>query len=389
MGMHPVIRAFRDRCAAHGFPWREGESVLSQNPKLLFNISGGVVFEPVIASGQRPETCRVASCQTCLRTDGWDRVGVSGRHHLAFDMLGHFSLYEGDERVTKEVMIRTAWRFLVDDLALPVDRLSVTVHPADHVAQEVWQGVGAPAIIPQPGNTHEDPTGTKSGLRTEIQWQPMSPVGRALPPVELWNLVFTQFEGSDPFVRPLDRIAADSGMSLDRAVTAHEDRPDDYQNSLWVEVIAALRRAALSSGETQTRRLADLGRGAVTLIAAGLRPGHRGAAYVLRKIIREAALTCREVGLAWDRFSAIVGEHWLDPARHPSAAAVIVDETLRGEWGRFRRCLERGERICDDMLRERDGELSPEDLAHLHATFGYPPRLARRRQAAWRGEPND
>ena len=379
-----IGQTFRDHCRSFGFKWREGESVLSKNPKLLFNISGGVVFEGIIAAGSPPEIPRVASCQTCLRTDSWNRIGQSGRHHLAFDMLGHFSLYEANEIDTKELMIRTAWNFLIDRINLPSKRLAATVHPQDEVSRTIWEKIGIKKIFLFQDNTHIDPTRTKSGLRTEILWQFQE--NPALTEdihsyIELWNLVFTQFEGTKLFEQPMAFIAADSGMSADRAITAVEGHISDYENSRWQSIISRLKTRSQKFSNAEIYRLADMGRAVVVLIAAGLQPGNKAASYTLRKIIREAYLISEVIGLPLDEFSMIVGDYWLDADQRDRIDAVV--KTLKDEFSRFEYCLQKGRHICGKILQKQEGTLTADDLSYLAGTYGYPEQLAKKQQAQW------
>jgi len=349
-----------------GFQWQESVPIISANPKLLFNISGGVVFEDAISHGAIYEKTRIVSVQTCLRTDGWKEIGISGRHHLAFDMLGHFSLYEGKEQEVKDVMIESAWRYLTDCLGISPGSLSVTAHPQDTVSQEIWKRLGV-RIVFNDENITFTPTRNRCGVRTEIVWHNQN-TGRA---IELWNLVFTQFQGETLFTSPMEKIASDSGASIDRIVTAVECCDSDYENSSWKGVIASITEQSAVQEQSTMCRLADLGKAAVLLVSQGLKPGNKAADYVLRKLIREAYVICRQVSMPFDKFGTISGSHWIstDVARD-IISPIFAEEVLKFEQG-----LERGRKEYIKLISQKQGLLTGQDIEYLASTFGYPKAL--------------
>lgn len=345
-----------------GFKWQDSVPIVSSNPKLLFNISGGVVFEDVISHGATPENSRVVSVQTCLRTDGWEKIGRSGRHHLAFDMLGHFSLYDGDEAEVKNVMIESAWRYLTTCLGINPGTLSATVHPQDATSQKIWEKLGV-GTVRNDGNFTYTPTRNRCGVRTEIVWQNPD-TGKSM---ELWNLVFTEFQGDVLFQSPLEKIAADSGASIDRIVTAVECRPNDYENSNWKGVIDSIAGLSKISDQTIMCRLADLGKAAALLVSQGLRPGNKAADYVLRKLIREAFILCQQVSIPFDEFVAISGNQW--------SSAEAVKTVFAEEVSKFEKGLERGRKEYQKLTSRRNGPLVESDIEYLSSTFGFPKAL--------------
>lgn len=351
-----------------GFKWQDSVPILSANPKLLFNISGGVVFEDVISHGATPEDSRVVSVQTCLRTDGWEKIGFSGRHHLAFDMLGHFSLYEGKEAEVKGVMIESAWRYLTECLDISPSTLSATVHPQDATSQMVWKGLGV-RTVSNDGNVTYTPTRNRCGVRTEIVWE--NPGTRRS--MELWNLVFTEFQGESLFESPMEVIAADSGASIDRIVTAVECSRSDYENSNWKGVVDSIAELSKVKDRTVVCRLADLGKAAVLLVSQGLRPGNKAADYVLRKLIREAFILCQQTSIPFDEFVVISGNWW---ASAEAVQAVFTEEVLKFEKG-----LERGRREYQKLVSRSTGPLTEQDTEYLSSTFGFPKALIKLEEA--------
>lgn len=345
-----------------GFKWQDSVPIVSSNPKLLFNISGGVVFEDAISHGITPENGRVVSVQTCLRTDGWEKIGYSGRHHLAFDMLGHFSLYEGKEADVKDVMIESAWRYLTQCLGISPSTLSATVHPQDATSQRTWKKLGV-RTVSNDGNVTYTPTRNRCGVRTEIVWQNPG-TNRS---IELWNLVFTEFQGDILFESPLEMIAADSGASIDRIVTAIECSRSDYENSNWKGVVSSITERSKVQNQAIMCRLADLGKAAVLLVSQGLRPGNKAADYVLRKLIREAFILCRQTSIQFDEFAAISGNQW---SSADAVQAVFVEEVSKFEKG-----LERGKKEYQKLVSRKAGPLVESDIEYLASTFGFPRAL--------------
>lgn len=346
----------------YGFRWKESDPIVSLNQKLLFNISGGVVFEDAIARGLTANVPRISSIQTCLRTDGWEKIGISGRHHLVFDMLGHFSLYENNERIVKNLMIESAWQFLIDRAGINSRNLLATVHPQDAVSQKVWEGLGVKTISNNE-NVASIPSKTRCGLRTEIVWQ--DPETMKL--TELWNLVFTQFQGNTLFHSPMEKIAADSGASIDRIVTVIEHCSNNYENSLWKQVVQSLEKYSANHSYTKVCRLADLGKASTLLISQGLGPGNKVAEYVLRRIIREAYVICRQISLPFREFGVISSNYWVSVETTQNT----VLQVLTKEISKFEQSLVRGRREYLKLKSQKTGLLNEHDIKYLASTFGY------------------
>lgn len=349
-----------------GFQWQESVPIVSTNPKLLFNISGGIVFEDTISHGVIPEKTRVVSIQTCLRTDGWEKIGLSGRHHLAFDMLGHFSLYEGKEYEVKDTMIESAWRYLTACVNISPNTLSATVHPQDTTSHKIWEKLGV-GTISNDENITFTPTRNRCGVRTEIVWQNPS-TGRSM---ELWNLVFTEFQGEVLFESALERIAGDSGASIDRLITAIEGANSDYTNSEWKSIIEDLQGRARNSEWQKSCRLADLGKATVLLANEGLKPIHGNTAgYVLRKIIRNSYVTCRLLELDFPEFLVLSIERWLSSNKNVE----MIRQTVSEEIARFEKTLKRGHSKLISLYQKKK-RVSADDIDYLVSCYGYPKDL--------------
>jgi alanyl-tRNA synthetase len=348
----------RHHFGTFGFKWQDSVSIVSSNPKLLFNISGGVVFENMISYGTTTESTRVVSVQTCLRTDGWEKIGRSGRHHLVFDMLGHFSFYEGKEAEVKDVMIESAWRYLTACLNISPNKLLATVHPQDVTSQKIWKRLGVRTVSNDRNITYT-PTRNRCGVRTEIVWQNPD-TGKLM---ELWNLVFTEFQGEILFESPLELIAADSGASIDRIITAVECSRSNYENSNWKGVICSLAERSKVQDQVIMCRLADLGKAAVLLASQGLRPDNKAAGYVLRKLIRETFILCQQTSIPFDEFVAISGNQW---SSAEAVKTVFTEEVLK-----FEKSLERGRKEYQKFVSRRSGPLIKSDIEYLASTFGF------------------
>ncbi len=374
--MQNITEKFRQYFESHGFVWQPGTVICSENPKLLFNISGGVRFEQAIDSAVQQWPSRIASSQKCLRTDNWVKIGQSGRHHFAFEMLGHFCLYEFNEQATKQLMLETAWGFLTVTLGLPSSSLVVIVHPDDVTSRNIWRQIGVGNIREDIANINVSASHNKSGFRTEIAW--FAPIEQSEPSgklVELWNIVFTEFEGPEVMKQRMPIIAADSGMCLDRVLTAVELAASDYSNSLWKPLVQQLESCGFK--QPIANRLADVGRAITWLVTEDLEPGNKAAGYVLRKFIRESFALCSYESITFDDVADLWLSHWLENSAMDLTAYKHV-LVIGREVEQFRHALRAGERACARILKK--GKLTEEDLHFLSDTHGYPEALARRQQ---------
>ncbi len=253
-----------------------------EHSKLLFNISGGVIYQDELLEKKESTNKKIASIQKCIRTDNLKNIGISGRHHILFDMLGHFMFYAYDEKETKANFIKFAYTYLTKELCLDDKRIFVTAHPEDSVTLDIWTKLGKTNILKSEKNIFVSPYAEKSALRTEILWQKEDKTF-----VELWNLVFTQFNNKKIFNNPSAKIAADSGASLERIVSAIENKNNNYENSMWNKTVDFLRQSGQCSYDiTQYRKLADLSNATIELVQEHIQPGNKTQSYVLRKLMR-------------------------------------------------------------------------------------------------------
>ena len=278
-----IKERFKEYAIRNNFKYQDSMPIIApQNSKLLFNISGGVIFQDELLEKKNAVNKNVASIQKCLRTDNLNSIGVSGRHHILFNMLGHFMFYNANEKETKNTFIEFAYSFLTKELQLDDKRIFVTVHPDDIVTANVWKKLGKSNLIETNKNIFISPYANKSALRTEILWRKTD---NSL--VELWNLVFTQFDSKVPFEKTSIKIAADSGVSLERIVSAIENKNNNYENSMWNEYVNYIKKYGNGSYDiSQYRRIADLSNASIELIREGIQPGNKIQSYMLRKLMR-------------------------------------------------------------------------------------------------------
>ena len=370
--------------------------VPQNDPTLLFVNAGMVPFKNYFTGAETAPWPRATSSQKCVRAGGkhndLDNVGYTARHHTFFEMLGNFSF--GD--YFKDAAIEYAWELLTKEFALPAEKLLVTVYAEDEHAATLWKKIaGLPdekiiRIATSDNFWSMGDTGP-CGPCSEIFYDhgahipggpPGSPDEDGDRFVEIWNLVFMQFEqhaGGDRTDLPKPSI--DTGMGLERIAAVLQGVHDNYDIDLFRTLIAASRdlvggQGGASNGPSH-RVIADHLRSSSFLIADGVTPSNEGRGYVLRRIMRRAMRHAHLLGATdplMHRLAptliAEMGEAYPELRR---AEAAIVD-TLRQEEERFRRTLGRGMTLLDEAtasLNEGD-VLSGETAFKLYDTYGFP-----------------
>jgi alanyl-tRNA synthetase len=370
--------------------------VPQNDPTLLFVNAGMVPFKNYFTGAEAPPGPRAASSQKSVRAGGkhndLDNVGYTARHHTFFEMLGNFSF--GD--YFKERAIELAWELLTKEFALPVDKLLVTVYAEDDEAHGLWKKIaGLPdqkiiRIATSDNFWSMGDTGP-CGPCSEIFYDhgdhipggpPGSPDEDGDRFVEIWNLVFMQYEQlANGDRNNLPKPSIDTGMGLERIAAVLQGVHDNYDIDLFRAIIAASRDlvggAGGSSNGPSHRVIADHLRSSSFLIADGVTPSNEGRGYVLRRIMRRAMRHAHLLGAAdplMHRLAptliAQMGEAYPELKR---AEPAIVD-TLRQEEERFRRTLGRGMSLLDEAtagLGEGD-VLSGETAFKLYDTYGFP-----------------
>ena len=339
---------------------------------------------------------RAVTCQRCVRAGGkhndLDNVGYTARHHTFFEMLGNFSF--GD--YFKEESIEFAWEFLTEVLKLPQDRLWVTVHENDDEAEQIWvEKIGFdPARISRLGDDDNfwtmGDTGP-CGPSSEIFWDhgpdvpggpPGTPDGELDRYVEIWNLVFTQYDrDADGTLTPLPKQCVDTGMGLERLAAVMQGVHDNYDIDLFQALIS--RTAELLDhkdlGSPSLKVIADHIRSAVFLIADGVVPSNEGRGYVIRRIIRRALRHGHKLQSSGPFFHKLVAT--VVDSMGQAYPLIVgtkeqIERVLLKEEEQFELTLDHGMRILNDAMAEITGtEIPGEVVFKLYDTYGFPTDL--------------
>jgi alanyl-tRNA synthetase len=397
MSTADVRRAFLDYFRERGHTVVPSSSLVPRNdPTLLFTNAGMVQFKDVFLGKETRDYVRAVSSQRCVRAGGkhndLENVGYTTRHHTFFEMLGNFSF--GD--YFKREAIRYAWEFLTGRLQLDPARLWVSVYCDDDEAAAIWTqeiGVDAARVLRLGEDSNFWAMGDTGpcGPCSEIFYDhgpevPGGPPGSADEDgdryVEIWNLVFMQYErASDGTLTALPKPSVDTGAGLERLAAVMQGVHSNYDIDLFRELIAA---AAEATGSTERsspslRVIADHIRACSFLIVDGVMPSNEGPGYVLRRVIRRAVRHGYQLGQAQPFFYKIVpalaatmGSAFPELPR----AADQVARVLRQEEERFAETLAAGMLQFDARMREQGGGTVPGTLVFLlHDTYGFPPDL--------------
>ena len=366
------------------------------DPTLMFTNSGMVQFKNLFTGAERRDYTRAATSQRCVRAGGkhndLDNVGHTARHHTFFEMLGNFSF--GD--YFKEQAIPYAWELLTKEFEIDASKLLVTVYHTDEEAVEIWgKHVGLPderiiRIASDDNFWSMGPTGP-CGPCTEIFYDhgPDIPGGPPGSPeedgdrfIEIWNLVFMQYERfEDGTQRELEMQSIDTGMGLERVGALLQGRHDNYDTDLMRSLIEASAAATGHEpdgpGNLHHRVIADHLRSTSFLIADGVAPSNEGRGYVLRRIMRRAmrhaCLLGVEEPLMHRLVPTLVAQMGQAFPELPEAQP-LIEETLKLEETRFGKTLDRGLKLLDDEIEKLpDGADLPGGTAFkLYDTYGFP-----------------
>ncbi len=396
-GVNEIRATFLDYFAKAGHEVVPSSPLVPRNdPTLMFTNAGMVQFKNYFTGLEKPSYQRAASSQKCVRAGGkhndLDNVGYTARHHTFFEMLGNFSF--GD--YFKEEAIFHAWTLITREFGLDPKRLLVTVYADDDEAFGLWQkiaGLTDRKIIRIPTSDNfwqmgdTGPCGPCSEIffdHGEHIWggPPGSPEQDGDRFIEIWNLVFMQFEqvaGGDRTRLPKPSI--DTGMGLERIAAVLQGVHDNYDIDLFKALIRASVEATGVAAEGDARAshrvIADHLRATSFLIADGVLPSNEGRGYVLRRIMRRGMRHAHLLGarepLLWRLVPTLVREMGRAYPELARAEALIV-ETLKLEETRFRKTLERGLGLLDDATRDfASGDmLDGETAFKLYDTYGFP-----------------
>lgn len=374
------------------------DSVVPDDPTLLFTSAGMVQFKPYFVGERVPPRTRMTTSQKCLRTGDLDIVGTTAYHHTFFEMLGNFSF--GD--YFKEEAITWAWEFLTGVLKLDPASLWVTVYLNDDEAAELWIKTGMPKerIVRLGEKSNYWPSNAPSagpngpcGPCSEIFFDygadkgcqtsacgPDCDCGRFM---EIWNLVFMQYnreEGGK--LTPLPRKNIDTGMGLERISRVIQNVPSNFETDLFMPVIQkAASIAGVEYGKDEAtdislRVIADHVRATIFCITDAVMPSNVGRGYVLRRIIRRATLKGKSLGLEelfLERLIPVVVEIMGGAYPELKEREEHICRTVRAEEQKFRRTLDLGlQKLEESIDRLTSGEIPGMEAFVLYDTYGFP-----------------
>ena len=395
--LRDIRSAFLDYFAQDGHEIIDSSPLVPHNdPTLLFTNAGMVQFKNVFTGQEMRAEPRAVSSQKCVRAGGkhndLDNVGYTARHHTFFEMLGNFSF--GD--YFKEQAIDHAWRLITKEFGLPADKLLVTVYAEDDEAAALWKsiaGLSEDRIIRIGTSDNFWSMGDTGpcGPCSEIFYDHGSDIPGGPPGspdedgdrfIEIWNLVFMQFDQTADGARaPLPRPSIDTGMGLERIAAVLQGVHNNYDVDLFKALIESEQSIIGAKAEGDAigsyRVIADHLRSVSFLMADGVSPSNEGRGYVLRRIMRRAMRHAHLLGAAEPVMHRLVpalvtemGDAYPELVR----AQASIESTLEAEEERFRRTLGRGLTLLDEATNSmREGESLPGEMAFkLYDTYGFP-----------------
>ncbi|XUM25006.1 alanine--tRNA ligase [Bradyrhizobium oligotrophicum S58] len=396
-GVNEIRSTFLNFFAANGHEIVPSSPLVPRNdPTLMFTNAGMVQFKNVFTGVEKRPYNRATTSQKCVRAGGkhndLDNVGYTARHHTFFEMLGNFSF--GD--YFKENAIELAWTLVTKEFGLPKDKLTATIYIDDDEAFGLWKkiaGLPESRIIRIAGSDNFWQMGDTGpcGPCSEIFYDhgdkiwggpPGSPEADGDRFIEIWNLVFMQYEQLEGGVRnPLPKPSIDTGAGLERVAAVLQGKHDNYDIDLFVALIRAI--ADLTNADPQgpqkasLRVIADHLRASSFLISDGVLPSNEGRGYVLRRIMRRAMRHAQLLGAREPLMHKLVGTLSREMGQaYPELirAEALIKETLRLEETRFRKTLERGLAILDEKSSSlKKGDMFDGDVAFtLYDTYGFP-----------------
>ena len=369
--------------------------VPQNDPTLMFTAAGMVPFKDYFTGKAVPPYSRATSAQKCVRAGGkhndLENVGYTARHHTFFEMMGNFSF--GD--YFKEEAISYAWELISKSFQLPKDKLLVTVYHTDEEAVNLWKKIAGFSDdkiirIATSDNFWSAGDAGPCGPCTEIFYDYGDhmfggPPGSADEDgdrfVEIWNLVFMQYDQVDGKHVPLPKPSIDTGMGIERMASVLQGKNNNYDIDLFQAIIGTIQDFTSTKGEgdalTSQRVIADHLRAASFLIADGVLPSNEGRGYVLRRIMRRAMRHAHLLGSKDPLMSKLVpslitqmGHAYPELGR----AEALIKDTLYREENRFRETLSKGIKLLDDEMAKlpSGGKLAGDVAFKLYDTFGFP-----------------
>lgn len=371
------------------------------DPSLLWINSGVATLKKYFDGRVIPANPRITNAQKSIRTNDIENVGKTARHHTFFEMLGNFSIGE----YFKEEAIVWAWEFLTDEkwIGFDKDLLSVTIHPEDHEAFDIWNktvGIPEERIIRLEGNFWDIGEGP-SGPNTEIFYDRGSkygddPTDSELYPggeneryLEVWNLVFSQFNHNpDGTYTPLPRKNIDTGMGLERMASVVQNVPTNFDTDLFIPIIRATEEiSGLKYGMNQAQDvafkvIADHIRTVAFAIGDGALPSNEGRGYVLRRLLRRAVRYAKQININRPfmyELVPVVGEIMHDFYPEVKGKTEFIQKVIKNEEERFHETLHEGLAILASVIeqeKEKGSEtIAGADVFRLYDTYGFPVEL--------------
>ncbi len=395
--VNEIRKAFLEYFRSNGHEVVPSSPLVPNNdPTLMFANAGMVQFKNVFTGIEQREYNRAVTTQKCVRAGGkhndLENVGYTARHHTFFEMLGNFSF--GD--YFKERAIELAWNLVTKEFCLQKERLLVTVHSSDDEAAVLWRKIaGLPdekiIRIPTSDNFWSMGDTGPCGPCSEIFFDhgdgvPGGPPGSSDEDgdrfIEIWNLVFMQFEQVSVEQRvDLPKPSIDTGMGLERIAAVMQGTHDNYKTDMMRILIAASADNSETEADgkfnTSHRVIADHLRSCAFLIADGVLPSNEGRGYVLRRIMRRGMRHAHLMGckdpLMWKLVPALIGEMG-QAFPELLRAEALVKETLKSEELRFKKLLDRGLKLLDDATINigEGGRLDGKTAFKLYDTYGFP-----------------
>ena len=372
----------------------ESASLIPHNdPSLLFTNAGMVPFKDLLLGVEKRGYTRATSSQRCLRVGGkhndLDNVGYTARHHTFFEMLGNFSF--GD--YFKEEAIAFAWELLTERYDIPPEKLWITVHKDDDESEQIWiEKIGVdPGRISRLDDDENfwtmgdtGPCGPCSEIYYDhgehIEGEPPTmdsdPGDRF---IEIWNLVFTQFDRSkDGTLSPLPNPCVDTGMGLERMAAVLQEEHNNYNIDLFSKLVSkAGELTQVNDHENPSLRvIADHLRASSFLIADGIVPSNEGRGYVLRRIIRRALRHANKLGMKGTLLASMVPtliEEMGDAHPLLKKESKIIEANLLQEEQQFSETLNQGMSLLKSEIEDLNGKVIPgKTIFKLYDTFGFP-----------------
>lgn len=363
------------------------------DPTLLIIGAGMAPFKPFFTGKMKPPATRITTCQKCVRTGDIENVGRTARHHTYFEMLGNFSF--GD--YFKKEIIPWSWEFLTKELELPADKLWITIHTEDDEAHDLWREVGVPEerIVRLDDNWWEigsGPCGPDSEIHIDLGPErgcgkptcgPGCDCDRYL---ELWNLVFTQFnQMPDGTYPPLKSKNIDTGAGLERLASVIQGKPSNFETDLMFPIIEyACKVAGVEYGkdadtDVSLKVIADHARSMTFMIGDGILPSNEGRGYVLRRILRRAVRHGRLIGIS-EKFLAGAVDVVIGMFGHVytnlSEKRDYIQKVIDMEETSFLRTLKQGSELLNEEIAKLKAEgktvLDGATAFKLNDTFGFP-----------------